>query len=145
MLKKTIKYNDYNGAEREDTFFFNLTQAEITEMELSTDGGLATRIKAIVEAKNTPEIIKIFKKLILQAYGEKSSDGKRFRKTNDNGVALSLEFSETEAYSKLFMELSTDDAAAAEFVNGIIPESLDKDEVKKATEAAKAVAEGTDK
>lgn len=145
MLKKTIKYNDYNGAEREDTFFFNLTQAEITEMELSTEGGLATRIKAIVEAKNTPEIIKIFKKLILQAYGEKSSDGKRFRKTNDNGIALSLEFSETEAYSKLFMELSTDDAAAAEFVNGIIPESLDKDEVKKATEAAKAVAEGTDK
>lgn len=143
MLKKTIKYKDYNDTEREDTFFFNLTQAEITEMELSTDGGLATRIKSIVDAKNTPEIIKIFKKLILQAYGEKSEDGKRFRKTDDNGIALAIAFSETDAYSKLFMELATNDEAAADFVNGIIPNSLDKEEVKKATEMAKAVSEGT--
>ena len=74
MIAKTIKYKDYNGTEREDKFFFNLTQAEITEMELSVDGGLADMIKSVVEAKNQPEIIKIFKKLILKAYGEKTAD-----------------------------------------------------------------------
>jgi len=126
MIAKTIKYKDYNGVEREDKFFFNLTQAELTEMELSVDGGLVEMIKGIVEAKNQPEIIKIFKKLILKAYGEKTADGKRFRKTDDNGAPLSIAFSETEAYSKLFMELATDDEKAADFVNGIMPSDLDK-------------------
>lgn len=134
MLKKTIKYTDYNGVPQEGTFYFNLTKAEITEMELSIDGGLADRIKAIVAAKSTPEIIKIFKKLILDAYGEKSADGKRFRKTDDNGNRLSVAFSETEAYSELFMELANDDEKAAEFVNGIMPADIDKEELKKEVE-----------
>lgn len=139
MIAKTIKYKDYNGAEREDKFFFNLNQAEITEMELSVDGGLAEMIKGIIEAKNQPEIIKIFKKLILKAYGEKTADGKRFRKTDDNGTPLSIAFSETEAYSKLFMELATDDAKAAEFVNGIMPADIDKKALE--AEVAKQKAE----
>ena len=141
MLKKTIKYNDYNGVEREDDFYFNLSKAEVTEMELSVDGGLADQIKGIVAAKDTPSIIKIFKKLVLQAYGEKSADGKRFRKLDDNGNHLSIAFSETEAYSKLFMELATDDIAAAEFVNGIIPANIDKAELKEASKDAKLASE----
>lgn len=124
MIAKTIKYKDYNGMEREDKFYFNLTKAEITEMELSTSGGLGECIKNIVAAQDTPEIIKIFKELILKAYGEKTLDGKRFRKVNDAGVPLSIAFSETEAYSNLFMELATDDKAAAEFVNGIMPADI---------------------
>jgi hypothetical protein len=124
MIAKTIKYKDFNGVDREEKFFFNLTKAEITEMELSTSGGLAECIKQIVEAQDTPQIIKIFKELVLKAYGEKSLDGKRFRKVDDNGVPLSIAFSETEAYSNLFMELATDDVKAAEFVNGIMPSEL---------------------
>lgn len=131
MIAKTIKYKDFNGVEREEKFFFNLTKAEITEMELSTSGGLAESIKQIVAAQDTPQIIKIFKDLILKAYGEKTLDGKRFRKVDDAGVPLSVAFSETEAYSNLFMELATDDKAAAEFVNGIIPANLnDKNDGK---------------
>lgn len=142
MLKKTIKYNDYNGVEREDTFFFNLSEAEITEMELSVNGGLADQIKGIVEAKDTPSIIKIFKDLILRSYGEKTADGKRFRKVDDKGNSLAIAFSETDAYSKLFMELATNDEAAANFVNGIIPTKLDKADVQKATDAAQQLANG---
>lgn len=131
MIAKTVKYKDYNGVDREEKFYFNLSEAEITEMELSVDGGLADRIKAIIDAKNTPEIIKIFKKLVLESYGEKTADGKRFRKTDEEGHKLSIAFSETEAYSKIFMELATDDKAAAEFVNGIIPADIDKEELNK--------------
>ncbi len=141
MIAKTIKYKDYNGTEREDKFFFNLTQAEITEMELSVNGGLSDMIKGIVEAKNQPEIIKIFKKLILKAYGEKTADGKRFRKTDDNGCPLSIAFSETEAYSKLFMELATDDAKAAEFVNGVMPADIDKKALQAEVEKQRAALE----
>lgn len=138
MIAKTVKYKDYNGVDREEKFFFNLTKAEITEMDLSVEGGLADRLRNIINAKDTPTIIEIFKKLILKAYGEKTIDGKRFRKTDDNGQPLSIAFSETEAYSNLFMELATDDKAAAEFVNGILPADLDKEELAKEVEKLKA-------
>ena len=126
MLKKTIKYTDYNGVEREEDFWFNLSKAEIMEMELSTTGGLAELIQKIVQEQDAPAIIKIFKDLVLKAYGEKSPDGKRFIKSDE----LSLAFSQTEAYSNLFMELATNADEAAKFVNGIIPAD--------AAEAAKA-------
>ena len=120
MVVKKIKYADFNGVEREEEFMFNLTEAEITEMELTTDGGLTDSIKKIVSAQNTPEIIKTFKMLLLKSYGEKSADGRRFIKS----VELSKEFTQTNAYSQLFMELATDDKAAIAFINGIIPESM---------------------
>ena len=117
MLKKTITYTDYNGNERTEDFFFHLTKAEIMEMEMSTTGGLAEMIQKVVATQDTPAIIKIFKELVLKAYGEKSADGKRFVKSEE----ISNGFAQTEAYSQLFMELATDADAAAAFVNGIIP------------------------
>ena len=126
MLKKTITYTDYNGTERTEDHYFNLSKAEVMEMEMSTSGGLGEMIQNVVQAQDAPAIIKIFKDLILKAYGEKSLDGKRFMKVNDAGVPLSIAFSQTEAYSQLFMELATDADKAAEFVNGIIPQNIDK-------------------
>jgi len=117
MLKKTIKYVDYNGQEREEDFYFDLSTAEITEMELSKTGGLSNTIQSIVKAKDMPSLIKLFKELIFKSYGEKSADGRRFIKSEE----LSIAFSQTPAYSILFMELASDDKAASAFVNGIIP------------------------
>lgn len=122
MLKKTVNYTDYNGTERTEDFYFNLTKAEIMEMEMGTTGGLAEMITRIVAAKDTPAIIKIFKELVLKAYGEKSADGKRFIKSEEIATA----FSQTEAYSNIFMELATDAAKASEFVNGIVPADMSK-------------------
>ena len=117
MLKKTITYTDYNGITRTEDFYFNLTKAEIMEMQLSTNGGLDVMIKKISDSQDAPSIIKIFKELILKAYGEKSDDGKRFVKSKE----ISEGFAQTEAYSQLFMELATDTDAASKFVNGIVP------------------------
>lgn len=118
MLKETITYVDYNGTERTEDHYFHLTEAELMEMEMSTTGGLAEMIQRIVAEQDSPAIIKIFKELILKAYGQKSLDGRRFIK-NDT---LKEEFSQTEAYSILFMKLATDADAAARFVNGIMPD-----------------------
>ena len=126
MLKKTIAYTDYNGVERKEDFYFNLSKAEIMEMEMSTSGGLTEMISKIVAAQDTPAIIKLFKDLVLRAYGEKSLDGKRFVKIDENGIPLSRAFSQTEAYSVLFMELATDAEAASEFVNGVVPADVSK-------------------
>ena len=120
MLKKTIKYTDYNGQEREEDFYFDLSSAEITEMELSEQGGLTSLIQKMIATQDTPSLIKMFKLLILKAYGEKSADGRRFIKSPE----LATAFSQTPAYSILFMELVTDDKAAAAFVNGIVPKEL---------------------
>lgn len=126
MLKKTVIYTDYNGVERTEDFYFNLTKAEITEMEMSTAGGFAEMIQKVVAAQDAPTIIKVFKDLVLKAYGEKSADGKRFVKSDEIATA----FSQTEAYSEIFMELATDAGAATAFVNGIIPADLAKEVAK---------------
>lgn len=121
MLKKTIEYTDYNDVKRKEDFYFNLTKAEIMEMELSTTGGLAEMIQKIIDTQDTPQIIKLFKDLVLKAYGEKSADGKRFIKNDD----IRDGFAQTEAYSELFMELATDANAAASFVNAIVPKDFE--------------------
>lgn len=127
MLKKTITYTDYNGQERTEDFYFNLNKAEIMEMEMGTAGGLAENIQKIVSAQDAPAIIKIFKNLVLRAYGEKSADGKRFIKNDE----LREAFSQTEAYSELFMQLATDADEAAKFINGIVPSDISKKDINK--------------
>lgn len=126
MLKKTINYTDYNGNDRTEDFYFNLSKAEVMEMEMSTSGGMAEMIQRIVAAQDAPAIIKIFKDLVLKAYGQKSPDGKRFVKSEE----LATEFAQTEAYSQLFMELATDADAAAAFVNGIVPADSSQTAIK---------------
>ena len=117
MLKKTIKYTDYDGNEREEDFYFNLSKAEVTEMELSKEGGMSEYIKKISAAQNAPELIKLFKEIITKSYGEKSLDGKRFIKNKE----LTEAFIQTEAYSELFIELASNADAASAFINGITP------------------------
>ena len=129
MLKKTITYTDYNGVERTEDFYFNLTKAEIMEMQLSTTGGLDEMIQRIIATQDVPAIAKIFKDLVLRAYGQKSPDGRRFIKNEE----LTEEFSQTEAYSELYMSLATDADAASAFINGIVP----KDVAEKAAEMQK--------
>lgn len=126
MLKKTITYTDYNGLERSETFRFNLTKAELAEMELTTTGGLGEMVQKIIEAQDLPSIVKLFKDIILKSYGEISPDGKRFIKSEE----LTTAFSQTEAYSILFMELASDDVAAAEFINGIVPSDMKVSDLK---------------
>lgn len=116
MLKKTMTYTDYDGNQRTEDFYFNLSKAELTEMELSRNGGLTKTIEKIVAAQDGKRIVEIFKDLVLKSYGEKSLDGKRFIKNQE----LRDAFAQTEAYSDLFMELSTNADSAAAFVNGLV-------------------------
>lgn len=117
MLKKKMTYMDYDGNERTEDFYFNLSRAEITEMEASETGGLVNMIERVIAEQDSKQIIKIFKDLILKSYGVKSPDGKRFIKSDE----LREAFTQTEAYSDLFMELAENADSAATFVNGIVP------------------------
>ncbi|WP_407413534.1 hypothetical protein [Methanobrevibacter sp.] len=124
MLKKTITFTDYNGEKRTEDFYFNLTKAEVTEMELEISGGMRAMLEKIIAAQDTPSLVKVFKDLILRAYGEKSADGKHFFKEDKDGHKLVNLFVQTEAYSELFMELATNADAASEFINAIFPADI---------------------
>lgn len=117
MLKKTITYEDFDGNKRTEDHYFNLTSAELTEMEMSLNGGLSQLLEKILQENDQKRIIEYFKKIVLMSYGKKSLDGRQFSK-ND---AIREEFASTAAYSEIFMELATDADAASAFINGIMP------------------------
>lgn len=117
MLKETMTYIDYDGNERTEDFYFNLTKAELTEMDLGMDGGMMEYLHKIVNSKDMKKILENFKIIIAKAYGEKSPDGKRLMKSPE----LFKAFSETEAYSDLFVRLCSDAAYSANFIKAILP------------------------
>ena len=125
MLKKTITYTDYDGLERTEEFRFNLTKAELVDMELTTAGTFSETMKRIIAEKDIIRIAKLFKELLLKSYGVKSDDGKRFVKSKE----LSEAFSQTEAYSELYMELLSNSDYAVKFIQQVMPKDLDQSEV----------------
>lgn len=127
MLKKTITYVDYDGNKRTEEHYFNLSKAELTEMEMSENGGFDKFIEQIVKTENNKEIYRLFKEIVLMSYGEKSYDGKHFikKKTVDGQtVYLRDQFEQTEAFSELIMELFSSENAAADFISQVIPKEL---------------------
>lgn len=127
MLKKTIKYTDFNGVEREEDFYFNLTEAELAEMNFMTKGGLKEYLESIIKTQDTPAIAELFKSIINKSYGAKSLDGRKFVKSKE----ILDEFIYTQAYSNLYMSLLSDANAAADFINKIIPQNLAEAAAKK--------------
>lgn len=120
MLHKKIEYVDYNGVARKEDFWFNLTEAELMELQFGTVGGFEEMIRKIISTQDQPKLMSLFKQIILMSYGIKSDDGRQFIK-ND---AIRDSFAQTEAYSKLYMELLLNADEAAKFVNGIVPSSV---------------------
>lgn len=117
MYKKEITYEGYDGIERKRTFYFNLSQADITKMQMGEEGGLDAKLKKIIDSKDIPSIMKEFDAMIDASYGVISDDGERFVKSPE----LTKAFKETKAYSQFFMDLCTKDGLAAEFFNSVVP------------------------
>lgn len=118
MYKKTISYTDFEGTDRTETFWFNLTKAELAELQLTYPGGFAEYLQHIVDAQNQAEIVKMFKEILKMSYGEKDPTGRRFIKSKE----LTDEFLQTAAYSELFMLFATNEKEATAFINGIVPQ-----------------------
>jgi hypothetical protein len=114
MLKKTISYTDYDGNQRTEDFHFNLSMAELTEMQMGVEGGMRGYIQRIMAANDQTALMKLFKDVLLLTYGKKSDDGRLFLK-ND---AIRAEFEASPAFSAIYMELMSDAQKAANFING---------------------------
>lgn len=122
MLKKPITFLDWNGVERTEEHYFNLTKIEVAKLQSSVKEGFDVHAKAIAAGASGKSIMEFFENFIKLSYGEKSEDGRRFMKSDE----ISRAFMETRAYETLFEELVTNANAAAEFYNAIMPEDLDK-------------------
>ena len=121
MLVKPITYTDYNGVERTETFYFNLSQAELIDMQLGGKDGLySNKLQKMIDNHDAAAIVATIKEFVLKSYGEKTDDGKRFIKSPE----ISEAFMQTEAYSQLITELLSDDAKSSEFILGIMPQAL---------------------
>lgn len=130
MLKKVITYEDYNGVERTEECYFNMTKAELIEMHQNTGTGLDGLImKEIIQEKNSTKLVKFLKELLVMSYGKKSDDGRLFMKNDE----IRAEFMASPMYDILYSEIFTNEQAAADFIDGILPKSL-----KEAAEAAMA-------
>lgn len=126
MYVKPITYTDYDGVQHTDKFYFNISKAELIEMDASETGGLTKRLQEIVDANETADIFKRVKSIILKAYGRKSPDGKRFIKSHE----MSQEFEQTEAYSELIMEFMQNPKSFEEFMRHTLPK-VDVEETTK--------------
>lgn len=120
MYRTSVKFENYDGEEREMEVLCSLTEAEVIELEVSWDGGLKGVLEKIIKEKDQKRMVEMMKMLITKSYGKKSIDGNRFIKNQE----VLDEFMQTPAYSELFMLLSTDAEEASKFVNGIIPKKL---------------------
>lgn len=126
MYKMTETYKDYDGNERTEDFYFHVTKAEIMEMDFIEEGGLQRTIERIMATQDRKALLDMFKRIVILAYGEKSSDGRRFMKDEQ----IKRNFTETEAYSNIFMKLATDSQAAGDFINNIIPDDMKEEAAK---------------
>ena len=129
MYKITETYTDYDDNQRTEDFYFNQSEAELTDLQFSVSGGLAGMIDKIIKTNDMPKLVELFRELIQKAYGEKSNDGRRFIKSPE----LTKEFTETVAYSQIYMRLATDSKAAQEFINKVVPKSM-KDKMQQANQ-----------
>lgn len=133
MLKKDIKYTDFNGDPQEETHYFNLNKTELFELTAEFQGSLQAYFKHLVDKKDEAGILRELKRLILSTYGVKSEDGKRFIKTD----AVREEFSQTAAYDTLFLELLEGEDTFMTFMKSVLPAELRDDFDKALKEAGK--------
>lgn len=133
MFKKTVKYTDFNGVEREEDLYFHLSKPEILELEYGKEGGWTEYTRRIAKAHDIHSLIEIFKDILKLSYGVKSDDGRRFIKSEE----VWNEFSQTEAFAQVYMELVSDVDKQIEFMKGILPADL-RDETVKQMESMKS-------
>ena len=120
MFKWEHEYEDYNNFKRTEVFYFNFTKAEIVDLEWRTPGGLENYFTNIMRKLDGQGLADAFKLLIQKSYGVKDPEGRRFIKNQ----AVLVNFTQTEAYSDLYIQLASDSDFASKFINGIFPKEI---------------------
>lgn len=138
MFSREFEYTGYDGQPKKDTYWFNLSEAELYEIELSSIRGFTGEMTKLLQEERTKEIVDKFKGIILGSVGVVSSDGRKFLKSEE----IKEDFYRSRAYEQLFVELVSSGAKLAEFLKGAIPEDLRQRMEEKEAEEATPQKEG---
>ena len=130
MFMHTVKYEDFNGVQKERDIYFNMSEPEMTFWETSESGGLSNIIDRITKTKDTPMIMKYFEEIIDRSYGIKSDDGESF----DKSEAILNKFKHSKAFEVFFMQLISDPDFAIKWIQGLLPakyrDAISKEEME---------------
>lgn len=118
MIKKTIKYHDFDGDEREDDFYFSLNQVQFARIDRMFPGGLESYVQKIAKDKDAGEMFRVIDILVSEAYGERK--GNAFVKVAPDGQKLANFFTNTEAYDNLLLELIQSEDNLVSFLSGCL-------------------------
>ena len=130
MIKKTVKYVDFNGVDKSEDLYFNLTKTELNNLNFKHHGTYSDQLKAIVDNKDVKLVTELFAEIIQRGYGIKSEDGRNFRKSPE----ILYDFTTSAVYDALMTELLENADEAANLFVGMLPSDLQgqvKDEMKK--------------
>lgn len=122
MFKHTVEYNDFNGNERTEDLYFHLATHEVTRLEASIGMSLEDHITELQTNQKVPELLAFLEKVMINAFGVKSADGKTFRKTKE----IHEEFEYSQAYAELFEQVVTNPDLARKFGEGVAEKAGNK-------------------
>lgn len=111
MLAKTITYTDLNGQSQTETLYFNFNQREAAAFIDSIGGDYDAYASKILSTGRVSDIIDFITNILLDAYGQKSEDGKRFIKN----AKIRAEFADSIAFAEITEQFLMDPKFSEEF------------------------------
>lgn len=121
MHKHHMTFKDFNDNDREIDLYFNLTEAEVTKMQIESNFGLQHDLEEATKNQDNKKLLEFMEYLVHHAYGIKSADGMEFEKSPE----IMRRFENSAYYSDLYMSLFQEEGAVgARFINALLPADL---------------------
>lgn len=120
MYRTDVTYENFDGEQVTETCYFNLTKAEMLQLQLQYPEGYQVYLQRLVDDNNRKAMIDEFKHILSMSYGERSADGRKFVKSEE----ISNAFMASEAYSELFIKLISEEGYAEKFMSAVMPKDI---------------------
>ena len=119
MQKLTVQYQNWDGDLETEDLYFHLNIKELQEME-KWDVPLTKRIAKLTKTEDGTEAFELMRDIVEAAYGERSSDGKRFVKNPE----VLKNFTQGLAYDEVILQFIDGTTDLAKFVEGLLPKKV---------------------
>lgn len=111
MFKHSVEYVDFNGSDRKEDLYFHLSLPEVTRLEAEIGMGLEDYIKGLTTNQELNTLLAFLERMLLSSYGQKTSDGKSFIKSQ----VIREAFEYSQAYAEIFEQVLSNPDLARKF------------------------------
>ena len=127
MIKMNVSAETFDGDMVTETLWFHMNKVDLIELQQSEPGGFTDTLQAFMSRKPEDWTMKdkfklfdFFRTMVDKAYGERSSDGKRFRKSPE----ILANFKDSIFYDEFVLSLLENEEKSIKFFNGVMPKAL---------------------